>query len=115
MQAEQITQLQVNSLFDALFLGQQIVQALIPQLQLIEAYLDPAGLFPHRHPATALGRAHIEIFQPLRQRVLAARTAETVGEQGKDPLRQRLPMAPRSMTGIQDGAQRELFEQMPGD
>jgi len=89
LQAEQIAQLQVNGLFDALFLRRQIVQAPIPQLQLIEAHLDPSGEFPHRHPAAASRRAHMEILQPLRQRVLAARATEPVGKQGKDPLRQR--------------------------
>ena len=115
LQAEQIAQLQVNGLFDALFLRRQIVQAPIPQLQLIEAHLDPSGEFPHRHPAAASRRAYMEILQPLRQRVLAARATEPVGKQGKDPLRQRLTVAPRSMTGIQDGPQREFLEQMAGD
>ncbi len=44
LQTEQISQLSIDFFFNAFFLGPQIIQALIPELQLIEAHLHPVGL-----------------------------------------------------------------------
>src|SRR5207247_3737849 len=63
--------------------------------------LDSAGLLPHRHPALARSIAHIKIFQPLRQGMLATRTAEPIGEQRKDSLRQQLSVAQRRLARVQ--------------
>src|SRR5882724_9292627 len=80
-QAEQIPQFQEDLLFDARFLCAQIIQTLIPKSQLFKVHLHPAGLLPHRHPATAFSIAYEIVFQPLRQSVLTARTSETIRQQ----------------------------------
>ena len=80
-QAEQIPQFQEDLLFDARFLCAQIIQTLIPKSQLFKVHFHPAGLLPHRHPATALRIAYQIVFQPLRQSVLTARTSETIRQQ----------------------------------
>ena len=95
--------------------GQQIVQTLIPELQLIEPHFHPARLFPHRGPAAALGIAHIEILQPLRQGVLAAGPGEPIGQQRKDSSDNGWPWRSEWLTGVQNRAQREFVEQVSGD
>lgn len=105
-------QLQEELFLDALFLRQQIVQRLVPELQLVEADLHAARWFPDRRPATAGTRAEVVIFQPLRQGVLAARVCEAVGHQGKHAFRQRLAVPQLGPAGIQDRVQGQLLKQV---
>ena len=107
-----MSQLQVKLFFQAGFLRQQIVQGLIPQLQLLEAHFHPVRGFPLRFPATAWRGTDVELFQPGCQRMLAARTGEAIGQQRKEALREGLTVAERGAARIQHPVQRQLRQEV---
>ena len=78
-------------------------QALVPQVQLLEADLHPSPRFPLRLPAAPGCVADVEILQPGGQGMLTTGTSQTIGEQREHALGQRLVVTQGRRAGtIQD-------------
>ena len=96
------------------FVGQQIVQRLIPQPQLLEGHFHAPALLPLRLPTAAASRDDIEILQPLGQGVLTARPREPIRQQYEDSFGERLAVAPGCRDPVEDRPQSQLVEQVAG-
>src|SRR5258707_4070797 len=65
---------------DRFFARQQLVQRTIPLLEPVQIYPYPTLLLPGSQNSLAITSTDKIALQPLRQCVLAARTAETIGK-----------------------------------
>src|SRR5271157_5995619 len=86
---EQIAQPSKEFHLDTFFVRQQLVQRAIPLLEPVQIYPDPTLLLPASQNPLAITSTDKIALQPLRQGVLAAGTAETIGHQHQHPIGQR--------------------------
>src|SRR6266478_5958307 len=86
---EQIAQPAKEFHLDTVFARHQLVQRAIPLLDPVQVYPYATLLLPGSQNPLAITSTDKIALQPLRQRMLAARTAETIGHQHQHSIRQR--------------------------
>src|SRR5271157_4119622 len=90
---EQIAQPSKEFHLDTFFVRQQLVERAIPLLEPVQVYPYATLLLPASQNPLSITSTDKIALQPLRQRVLAARTTESIGHQHQYSIRQREPSA----------------------
>ena len=120
LHAEQITHPRIQRIFDLLLDREQAVQRAIPAVQLSILDLDPSllgdllGRQPIRRPAFPPSVADEGVLQPPGQSVLAARLAQTIGDQDERRLGHVELVPPQTASLADDPTQLHLVPQVPG-
>src|SRR5262249_15622554 len=89
LEVEQVAQPSKEFDLNTVFARQQLVQRAIPFLKPVQVYPYPTLLLPGSQNPLAITSTDKIALQPLRQRVLAAGTAETTGHQHQYSIGQR--------------------------